>query len=65
MSTLSDEYIKNFSSVRKKEFNRRFREDYDPNDSEEINIIRILNEMRSGNKKGGLVDKPLGAGGKK
>ena len=46
MSTLSDEYIKNFSKERKSIFNKRFRDDYDPNMSERSNIIRILNEMR-------------------
>ena len=46
MSTLSDEYIKNFSKERKALFNKRFRDDYDPNMSERSNIIRILNEMR-------------------
>lgn len=46
MSSLSDEYIKNFSDERKGIFNKRFSDDYDPNESEEINIIRILNEMR-------------------
>ena len=28
-------------------------------------IMLVLAEMRSGNKNGGLIDKPLGAGGKK
>jgi hypothetical protein len=46
MSALSDDYIKNFSKERKAVFNKRFSDDYDPNESEEINIIRILNEMR-------------------
>ena len=46
MSALSDDYIKNFSDERKGIFNKRFSDDYDPNESEEINIIRILNEMR-------------------
>ena len=46
MSALSDEYIKNFSKERKSIFNKRFRDDYDPNMSERSNIIRILNEMR-------------------
>ena len=46
MSTLSDEYIKNFSKERKAIFNKRFSDDYDPNMSERSNIIRILNEMR-------------------
>ena len=56
MSALSDEYIKNFTSERKKEFNRRFRDDYDPNMSERSNIIRILNEMREiGLANGGIM----------
>ena len=46
MSALSDEYIKNFSIERKSIFNKRFRDEYDPNMSERSNIIRILNEMR-------------------
>ena len=46
MSTLSDEYIKNFSKERKAVFNKRFRDDYDPNMSERSNIIRILGDMR-------------------
>jgi hypothetical protein len=37
-----------------------------PNMSELSAIMLVLAEMRSGNKKfGGLIDKPLGAGGKK
>ena len=46
MSALSDEYIKNFSKERKALFNKRFRDEYDPNMSERSNIIRILAEMR-------------------
>jgi len=46
MSDLSDEYTKNFTAERKKEFNRRFRDDYDAAMSERSNIIRILMEMR-------------------
>ena len=42
MSALSDEYIKNFSKERKSIFNKRFKDDYDPNMSERSNIIRIL-----------------------
>ena len=45
MSALSDEYIKNFSDERKALFNKKFRDDYDPNESEEINIIRIINDL--------------------
>jgi hypothetical protein len=55
MSALSDEYIRNFSTERKKEFNRRFREDYDAAMSERSNIMRILAEMRElGLANGGL-----------
>jgi hypothetical protein len=56
MSTLSDEYIKNFSKERKALFNKRFRDDYDPNMSERSNIIRILNEIRELNlAEGGII----------
>ena len=66
MSTLSDKYTKNFSSAKKAEFNKRFRNDYDAAKSELSNILMILAEMRElGFSKGGLIDKPLGAGGKK
>ena len=64
MSSLTDQYSKNFSAERKKEFERRVREI--GADMSELSAIQlVLAEMRSGNKKGGLVDKPLGAGGKK
>jgi len=46
MSALSDDYTKKFSSEKKALFNKRFRDDYDPNMSERSNIIRILEEMR-------------------
>jgi len=46
MSALSDDYTKKFSSEKKAIFNKRFREDFDPNMSERSNIIRILGEMR-------------------
>ena len=56
MSDLSDEYTKNFTTERKKEFNRRFRDDYDAAMSERSNIIRILNEMRElGLADGGIM----------
>ena len=55
MSTLSDEYSKNFSSERKAEFNRRFSEDFDPAMSELSNILRILAEMREGSAEGGRI----------
>ena len=63
MSDLSDEYTKNFTSERKKEFNRRFRDDYDAAMSERSNIIRILNEMRElGLAKGGRIGSKEGLG---
>ena len=56
MSDLSDEYTQNFTTERKKEFNRRFRDDYDAAMSERSNIIRILNEMRElGLADGGIM----------
>tara|TARA_R100001460_G_C3458770_1_gene165681 strand:- start:124 stop:579 length:456 start_codon:yes stop_codon:yes gene_type:complete len=63
MSALSDEYTENFTSERKKEFNRRFRDDYDAAMSERSNIIRILNEMRElGLSKGGRIGLKEGLG---
>ena len=63
MSALSDEYIKNFSKERKAIFNKRFRDDYDPNMSERSNIIRILNEMRElGLADGGRIGLKEGLG---
>ena len=63
MSALSDEYIKNFSDERKALFNKKFSEDYDPNESEEINIIRIINEMRElGLADGGRIGLKEGLG---
>ncbi len=63
MSALSDEYIKNFSKERKALFNKRFRDDYDPNMSERSNIIRILNEMRElGLADGGRIGLKEGLG---
>ena len=63
MSALSDEYIKNFSSERKKEFNKRFRKDYDAGMSERSNIIRILMEMRElGLANGGRIGLKEGIG---
>ena len=63
MSTLSDEYIKNFSKERKAIFNKRFSDDYDPNMSERSNIIRILNEMRElGLADGGRIGLKEGLG---
>ena len=63
MSALSDEYIKNFSKERKSIFNKRFRDEYDPNMSERSNIIRILNEMRElGLADGGRIGLKEGLG---
>jgi len=55
MSYLSDKYSKNFSKARKADFNRRFREDYDPNMSELSNILLILEEMRLSKSDGGII----------
>ena len=63
MSALSDEYIKNFSKERKDLFNKRFRDEYDPNMSERSNIIRILGEMRElGLADGGRIGLKEGLG---
>mgnify|MGYP003679742874 CR=1 FL=1 len=64
MSELTDKYSKNFSAERKKEFEKRVRE-IGPNMSELSAIQLVLTEMRENKKFGGLIDKPLGAGGKK
>jgi|TARA_R100001443_G_scaffold26342_1_gene39576 hypothetical protein len=65
MSELTDKYSKNFSAARKKEFEKRVFENLG-NMSELSAIQLVLAEMRAeGMKSGGLVDKPLGAGGKK
>jgi|TARA_R100000655_G_C2925962_1_gene183132 hypothetical protein len=65
MSKLTDKYSKNFSPEKKKEFERRVRE-LDGLMSEESAIDLILKELfKEKFKKGGFVDKPLGAGGKK
>ena len=62
MSYLSDQYSKNFSKARKADFNRRFREDYDPAMSELSNILRILAEMRQGSAEGGRIKFKEGLG---
>ena len=63
MSDLSDEYSKNFSSEKRAEFNRRFRDDYDAAMSEESNILRILAEMRElGLAEGGRIKLKEGLG---
>ena len=65
MSELTDKYSKNFSAARKKEFEKRGFENLGA--MSELSAIQlVLAEMRAeGMKLGGLVDKPLGAGGKK
>ena len=64
MSSLTDKYTKNYSASKRKAFEIRVFENLG-NISELSAIQLVLAEMRSGNKKGGLVDKPLGSGGKK
>ena len=64
MSELTDKYSKNFSKERKQEFLKRVKE-IGPNMSELSAIMLVLAEMRENKKFGGLIDKPLGAGGKK
>jgi len=64
MSDLTDKYTKNFSAAKTKEFEKRVREI--GADMSELSAIQlVLAEMRSEMKSGGLIDKPLGAGGKK
>ena len=64
MSELTDKYSKNFSKAKKKEFEKRVFDNLGAM-SELSAIMLVLAEIRSGNKNGGLIDKPLGAGGKK
>ena len=64
MSSLTDKYTKNKSASERKTFEKRVF-DLLGNMSELSAIQLVLAEMRSGNKKGGLIDKPLGVGGKK
>ena len=64
MSELTDKYTKNKSASERKIFEKRVFENLG-NMSELSAIQLVLAEMRSGNKKGGLIGKPLGAGGKK
>ena len=64
MSELTNKYSKNYSPARKKEFEKRVREI--GADMSELSAIQyVLAEMRDEKKFGGLIDKPLGAGGKK
>ena len=60
----SKKYLKYGSAVEQKKFNKLVNE-MNINMSLESAISLALAEMRSGNKKGGLIDKPLGSGGKK
>ena len=64
MSELTDKYSKNFSKEKKKEFEKRVR-DMLGNMSELSAIQLVLKEMREQMKDGGMIDKPLGAGGVK
>ena len=64
MSSLTDKYTKNKSASERNTFEKRVF-DLLGNMSELSAIQLVLAEMRSGNKKGGLIDKPLGSGGKK
>ena len=57
-------YLKYGSAAEQEKFNKLVNE-MNINMSLKSAISLALAEMRSGNKKGGLVDKPLGAGGKK
>ena len=65
MSELTDKYSKNFSTAKRKEFERRVFENLG-NMSELSAIQLVLTEMRAeGKKDGGMIDKPLGSGGVK
>ena len=65
MSSLTDQYSKNFSPGKKKEFERRVSE-MAGNMSEMAAIQLVLAEMfQEGKKDGGMIDKPLGSGGVK
>ena len=64
MSELTDKYSKNFSKAKKKEFEKRVFDNLGAM-SELSAIMLVLAEMRENKKFGGLIDKPLGAGGKK
>jgi len=64
MSSVTDIYTKNYSAARKKEFEDRVIEMGDGVMSEESIASMVAAEMREELKKGGLIDKPLGSGGK-
>ena len=57
-------YLKYGSAAEQKKFNKLVSE-MNIDMSLQSAISLALAEMRSGNKKGGLIGKPLGAGGKK
>jgi hypothetical protein len=65
MSELTDKYSKNFSTAKRKAFEKRVFDNLGA--MSELSAIQlVLAEMREeGMKLGGRVDKPLGAGGKK
>jgi hypothetical protein len=65
MSSVTDKYTKNYSPARKKKFEDRVKEMFDGGMSEESVASQVAAEFRKELKKGGLIDKPLGAGGKK
>ena len=65
MSSVTDLYTKNYSKERRKEFEKRVREMFDGSMSEESVADLVAKQMREELKKGGLIGKPLGAGGKK
>ena len=64
MSSLTDTYTKNFSPGKRKAFEKSVF-DMLGNMSELSAIQLVLSEMRENRKLGGLIDKPLGQGGKK
>ena len=57
-------YLKYGSAAEQEKFNKLVSE-MNIDMSLQSAISLALAEMRSGNKKGGLIDKPLGSGGKK
>ena len=64
MSELTDKYSKNFSTAKRKAFEKRVFDNLGA--MSELSAIQlVLAEMRNEKKFGGLIDKPLGAGGKK
>jgi len=63
MSSVTDQYTKNFSAAKRKEFERRVFDMLGAM-SEESAASLVAAEMRK-EMKLGLIDKPLGAGGKK